>query len=104
VADDAQEAAAVGGTGAPFEFGRCRVAARVTHVLRERDEDLHVVLRDVAGRTMIAEAPSANCNAGATAYPRTRTREARAALRRCARAELIGVAHFDFFHNQNGAR
>jgi hypothetical protein len=42
----------------------------VTLVRPEDDGDLHLVLQDEAGRTMIAEAPQATCNTFATRTPR----------------------------------
>jgi hypothetical protein len=51
---------------------------------------------------MIAEAPIAMCNSGATAYRRQQMASARAAARVCSKAEVKGVAFFDLFHNQTG--
>jgi hypothetical protein len=75
--------------------------ARVTLVRHEADLDLHLVLRS-GTRTMIAEAPSALCNAGATARARKQMLAARRAVRLCARARVVGVAFFDFKHGQTG--
>jgi hypothetical protein len=73
-------------TRAPLEFNIYRVVAAVTHVIpqnaQDGDGDLHLVLDDGAGETMIAEA--------------------RADVRLCEKAELIGVAFFDFDHGQTG--
>ena len=51
---------------------------------------------------MIAEAPDADCDKGATSYRRKQMKDARAAVKRCANAQLTGVAFFDFFHHQTG--
>jgi hypothetical protein len=89
------------GGRAPFEYHQYRVVAQVTKVIREADGDLHLVLYQGADH-MIAEAPSAACNSGATAYRRTQMQTAKAAVKVCAKAEVIGVAFFDFFHHQTG--
>lgn len=86
---------------APFEYHQYRVVAQVTKVIREADGDLHLVLYQGADH-MIAEAPSAACNTGATPYRRTQMQTAKAAVTVCATAEVIGVAFFDFFHHQTG--
>jgi hypothetical protein len=68
----------------------------------EDDGDVHLVLQDAAGHTMIAEAPTASCISGATAYRRHQMATARAAVKLCGKAEVVGVAFFDFFHGQDG--
>jgi hypothetical protein len=68
---------------------------------READLDHHYVLR-VGQQTMIAEAPSPLCTAGATAYRRKQMRNARSVARICAHARVTGVAFFDFLHGQTG--
>jgi hypothetical protein len=90
------------GDRASFERHQFKVTAHVTKVIGEDDGDLHLVLQDAAGNTMIAEAPTASCDSGATAYRRNQMAQARAAVKVCANAELIGVAFFDFFHHQTG--
>ena len=85
----------------PFEYHQYRVVAEVTKVLDEDDDDLHLVLYQGTDH-MIAEAPSAACNPGATPYRRNQMKTARAAVKVCAKAEVIGVAFFDFFHHQTG--
>ncbi len=88
-------------TRLPFERHIFRVTATVSLVRAEADGDLHVVLRDGALH-MIAEAPESSCVAGATPARRTQMQTARAAVRLCARAEVTGVAFFDFKHGQTG--
>jgi hypothetical protein len=88
-------------TRLPFEYHQYRVVAQVTKVLTEDDDDLHLVLFQGTDH-MIAEAPSAACNMGATAYRRNQMKMARSAVKVCAKAEIIGVAFFDFFHHQTG--
>ena len=86
----------------PFERRVFRVTAAVILVRKEADSDLHVVLRDSGGRTMITEAPLPSCAPGATAAMRKRMGAARAAVRVCAKAVVTGVAFFDFQHGQTG--
>jgi hypothetical protein len=89
------------GTRTPFEFHVFTVTARVAQIIDEPDGDLHLVLRDGPDQ-MIAEAPRASCTRGATDELRTRMKQARAAVKVCTRANITGVAFFDFFHNQTG--
>jgi hypothetical protein len=79
-----------------------RVLAAGAALLLKDDGDIHVVLQDAVGHTMIAEAPMASCNKGATAYRRHQMAQARAAAGVCSSAEIVGVAFFDFFHTQDG--
>jgi hypothetical protein len=90
------------GTRAPFERHQFKVTAQVVRMHSEHDGDVHLVLKDAAGHTMIAEAPNASCEPGATAYRRHQMAQARAAVKICGQAEIMGVAFFDFFHNQDG--
>ena len=90
------------GTRAPFERHQFNVTAQVAQVINEGEDDFHLVLRDSAGNTMIAEAPNSACNTGATASRRNQMAQARAAVTVCAKAEITGVAFFDFFHHQTG--
>ena len=89
------------GFRAPFEYNLFKVTAQVTKVIGEDDGDLHLVLSD-GTHTMIAEAPSADCNKGATASRRNQMKTARAAVKVCTNAQLTGVAFVDFFHHQTG--
>jgi hypothetical protein len=90
------------GNRAPFERHQFRITAQVVRVHSEDDGDLHLVLQDAAGHTMIAEAPTAACNAGATTQRRQQMAQARTAVKVCGKAEIVGVAFFDFFHHQDG--
>ena len=74
----------------------------MTLVRHEDDSDLHIVVRDAQGRTMITEAPLPACAPRATALRRKQIGVARAAVRVCARAVVTGVAFFDFKHGQTG--
>ncbi len=85
----------------PFERHVFRVTAAVTLLRSEEDGDLHLVLSD-GRRTMIAESLSPSCTGGATAPYRKQMRQARTAIRVCARASVTGVAFFDFKHGQTG--
>jgi hypothetical protein len=88
-------------TRQPFERHVYRVTAAATLVRSEDDGDFHLVLRDGALH-MIAEAPSTSCVAGATPVRRAQMGTARAAVRVCARAQITGVAFFDYKHGQTG--
>jgi hypothetical protein len=89
-------------TRLPFERHIYRVTAAVTLVKPEDDGDLHIVLQDRAGRTMIAESPLASCGRSATSHRRSQIAAARARVRLCTRAKVTGVAFFDFQHGQTG--
>src|SRR5262249_54233396 len=85
----------------PVERRIFSVTARVTLHRLEDDLDYHLVLRS-GSRTMIAETPSALCTGGATPLRRKQMATARGSARVCARARVVGVAFFDFFHGQTG--
>ena len=88
-------------TRLPFERHVYTVTAAVTLVRQEKDSDLHLVL--VAGADhMIAESPSPSCDSGATPLRRQQMGAARVRVRLCARAQVTGVAFFDFDHGQTG--
>jgi hypothetical protein len=86
---------------APFERRVFSVDAAVTLVRHEADDDFHLVLESGADH-MIAESPSLICTRGATALRRRQMRDARANVRLCADARVVGVAFFDFNHYQTG--
>lgn len=89
-------------TRLPFERHIFRVTAAVTLVRREADSDLHLVLQDGTNH-MIAEAPlSPSCAPKALRQRRQQMTTARKAVRLCARAQVSGVAFFDFNHGQTG--
>lgn len=90
------------GTRLPVERSVFRVVAAVTLVRSEDDGDLHLVLEDAAGRTMIAESPTRSCTGTATTYRRNQMEAARSKVRVCERASVTGVAFFDFRHGQTG--
>jgi hypothetical protein len=79
------------------------VVASATFLREESDQDLHVILR-VGSRSMIAEAPNAPfCTAHATVYRKKQMRTARIRVRSyCARARVVGVPFFDYYHGQRG--
>jgi hypothetical protein len=90
-------------TRLPFERHIFSVTAAVTLVRPEDDGDLHIVLSDQRGRTMIAESPSSpSCASRATLTRRRQMANARRRVRLCATARVTGVAFFDFFHGQTG--
>jgi len=88
-------------TRLPFERHIFQVVAAVTLVRFEADDDYHLVLSD-GRRTMIAESPMPECARRATRLRRRQMAHARAALRRCTKAVVTGVAFFDFPHGQSG--
>jgi hypothetical protein len=89
-------------TRLPFERHIFSVIAAVTLVRQEADQDLHLVL-ERRGKHMIAEAPNAPfCTANATGYRKRQMASARANVRLCARAHVVGVAFWDYFHHQTG--
>lgn len=77
------------------------IVAAVTLDRSEADRDLHLVLRS-GSHSMIAEAPSPLCTAGATAAHRKQMAAARKVAGICAKARVVGVAFFDFRHGQTG--
>ena len=88
-------------TRLPFERHVFKVTAAVTLVRHENDSDLHLVLR-AGSDHMIADAPSPGCTTRATPARRRQMAQARAAAKLCARAEVTGVAFFDYDHGQTG--
>lgn len=89
-------------TRLPTERHIYSVIAAVTLVRSEADQDLHLVLEDGPAH-MIAESPTVPaCTVKATAYRRRQMRDARNAVRLCAQARVVGVAFWDFRHNQTG--
>jgi hypothetical protein len=88
-------------TRLPFEHHIFSVVAAVTLVRQESDEDLHVVLKSGKSQ-MITEAPSRACTSRATSVRRRQMTKARQAVRVCAKARVVGVAFFDYFHFQTG--
>jgi hypothetical protein len=77
------------------------VVAGVELDRREADSDLHLVLRSGASH-MIAEVPSSGCARGAKTARRYQMAHARRAARICARARVVGVAFWDYYHGQTG--
>jgi hypothetical protein len=89
-------------TRLPTERHIYSVLAAVTLVRSEADGDLHIVLEDGPAH-MIAESPTVPaCTVKATVYRRRQMRDARNAVRLCAQARVVGVAFWDFRHNQTG--
>jgi hypothetical protein len=93
-----------------------RVHARLVEMKLEADSDIHLVISDPTrtGATMIAELPSASCNAGATPTARLKMANARKAFvascgaptgsfqRLSGTATVTGVGFFDQIHGQTG--
>jgi hypothetical protein len=87
----------------PFERHIYSVVASATFIREESDQDLHIVLRS-GSKHLIAEAANAPfCTSNATAYRKLQMRRARRVVRHyCARARVVGVAFWDFYHGQTG--
>ncbi|MGI9104515.1 MAG: hypothetical protein ACR2IF_18890 [Terriglobales bacterium] len=90
----------------PEELRVYRVKARLLRVKREKDSDLHLLVADVAddSKRMIVEIPAPECAEG-TGHEED-YRAAREAVRTAspgAALEIMGVAFFDFLHEQHGA-
>jgi hypothetical protein len=90
-------------TRLPFERHVYSVVASATFGRVEDDQDIHVLLRS-RSKHMISEAPNArSCTPHATAYRKWQMRRARSRIRRyCARARVVGVAFWDYYHGQTG--
>jgi hypothetical protein len=90
-------------TRLPIERHVYSVVASATLLREEDDQDFHVILRS-GPYHMISEAPNApSCTPNATPYRKAQMRVARSRVRRsCARARVIGVAFFDYYHGQTG--
>jgi hypothetical protein len=85
-----------------FERHIYSVEGSVTHVLSEADQDFHVVLEDGPAH-MVVESPNAPiCTVGATAYRRRQMAAARAKVRICTHARVVGVVFWDRPHNVTG--
>jgi hypothetical protein len=98
-------------TRLPSERQAFRIAATLVAYQLEPDEDIHLLLAG-GGKTMLAEIPSPNCDAGA------RARHAMLVVRRRLEARygpaddqwryvnqrvtVTGVRFFDFLHHQDG--
>jgi hypothetical protein len=88
---------------APEEFRTYQVRARLLRVFRESDHDLHLIIADLEQPEvhMIAEIPAPEC----VAERRDEYQEARSIVRETPRntvIELVGVAFFDYIHDQRG--
>jgi hypothetical protein len=100
--DSVLRPASISATRLPSERHVYRVTASATLIGEESDQDLHVILRS-GSKHLIAEAPNAPfCTGQATAYRKQQMRTARSRVRSCARARVVGVAFWDFFHGQTG--
>ena len=86
----------------PFERRIFSITGAVRQVRPEADHDLHLVVRSGA-RSMIVEAPDAPfCTATTTWLRERQMAVARKAARPCARAHIVGVAFWDYYHGQIG--
>ena len=89
-------------TRLPFERRIFSITAAVTQVRPEADQDLHLVVRSGSKR-MIVEAPRAPfCAGNASPLRKQQMAAARKAARPCARAHIVGVAFWDYYHGQIG--
>jgi hypothetical protein len=89
----------------PEELKTFRVEARVEAIRREKDSDIHVIISDPSDSKvrMIVEIPAPECAIG-TRHEREyeEARKVVAGVRRGIIVELLGVAFFDFLHEQRG--
>jgi hypothetical protein len=99
----------------PVETTVWRVDVDLVAFKFESDQDVHLVVQDKQGRTMIAEFPDPGCTTGASPTVRAKMSSARnALLKACGKpgklrfvtlsgpAQLDGVGFFDDLHGQNG--
>ena len=91
---------------APEEFQVYRVRARLLRVRREKDSDLHLLLADLDTPEirMIAEIPAPECAVGTGHEQEYKAaREVILTVPPNTIVELVGVAFFDYLHEQHGA-
>jgi hypothetical protein len=97
---------------APAETTVYRLHARLQQYVREDDGDYHLVLSDLAGRTIIAEIPAPSC-VGAISPFKSAIRTARRHMNnhygvttdfKTTNRKVVvrGIGFFDFFHGQTG--
>ena len=97
---------------APVELTRYHETATLTQYKIEADGDIHLVVKDSAGRSMIAEIPNPSC-VGSSSPFRTRIATARTNFQNQLHAttswkhvsrtvRLDGVGFFDVLHGQTG--
>src|SRR2546423_507239 len=86
----------------PFERRIFSITGAVTQVRPEADQDLHLVVQS-GSKQMIVEAPSAPfCTGRASPLRKRQMAAARKAARPCARAHIVGVVFWDYYHGQIG--
>jgi len=86
----------------PFERRIFSITGAVTQVRSEADHDVHLVVQS-GSRRMIVEAPDAPfCTGRASPLRKRQMASARKAARPCARAHIVGVAFWDYYHGQIG--
>jgi hypothetical protein len=89
-------------TRLPFERRIFSITAAVTQVRPEADQDVHFVIHSGSNH-MIVEAPKAPfCTGNASPLRKQQMAAARKAARPCARAHIVGVAFWDYYHGQIG--
>jgi hypothetical protein len=95
----------------PVETTVYRVHATLTYLKLESDSDIHLVLSDGAGHSMIAEIPSPACDAGSASGTQiaqarsefdARHREETSFVADDEQVTVTGVGFFDFKHGQRG--
>jgi hypothetical protein len=97
---------------APQELQVWSVDGTIKQYKKEDDDDIHLVLTDDSGHTMIAEIPDPNCVDASSPFLEeiTATRKAFEAAHPVTkefqplniRARVVGVGFFDFQHGQTG--
>jgi hypothetical protein len=86
-----------------IELQLYRITAKVKLIKHEADGDLHIVLEDAAGNTMVVESPSQAC--AAHSHFRTVLKAARAACEQLQVGQTVTIqapVFYDFFHHQTG--
>jgi hypothetical protein len=89
-------------TRSNFERHIYSVEGAVTLIRMEADQDLHIVLEDGPAH-MVVESPNAPfCTVGASVYRRKQMVAARAKVRLCSKARVVGVVFWDRKHTVTG--
>jgi hypothetical protein len=96
----------------PVETTFYSVTATLTDFKRETDGDYHLVLSDEAGRTMIAEIPSADCIGSGNSFApmllaarqafEARFTPSESFQHAGVAVEIRGIGFFDYLHGQRG--
>lgn len=87
----------------PYEFRTYRVTGTVLRRSKEKDQDLHIVLADKLGRTIVVEVPDPHCAFDSIAVETLRrVRRQALKIRRGQTVVVEGVGFYDRWHGQFG--